>query len=60
MGNRSGCSLFSGEGNNSSTLKNLLGYSSARSGLDKMWIDGLTEEENRVIKEIYVNMGIAS
>jgi hypothetical protein len=55
MGNRSGCTLFSPD----STFPALLGYTTART-LDKLWIDGLTEDENRAIKEIYVNMAISS
>lgn len=44
MGNRHGCSLFSG-----ATL----------SPEDKMWVDGLTEDENLLIKDIYTSMAVS-
>ena len=42
MGNRSGCSLFSDRDKHECVL----------------WLDELTEEENKIIKEIYLAMNL--
>ena len=43
MGNLAGCGLFNDR----------------RSMAERMWVDGLTEEENSLLKEVYSNMAIA-
>lgn len=45
MGNRNGCSFFS---------------EIRREDDDKFWVEGLTEEDNRALKELYNNMDISS
>lgn len=35
-------------------------FNDGRDGEDNLYVDGLTEEENRTIKELYRNMEIAS
>ena len=53
MGNRSGCSLFSGEtgGGDSSRL---------RSSDDRLfWIDGMTPDENKFIKDLYTDLNLS-
>lgn len=42
MGNRSGCSLFNSP--------------SSRTAEDRHWVDGLSESENRILKELFTNM----
>lgn len=54
MGNRSGCSLFSeggGTGGDSSRL---------RSSDDRLfWLDGLTQDENKFIKDLYTDLNLS-
>lgn len=45
MGNRNACSLFGVGGRDNS---------------DKIWVDYLSEEENKTLKEMYTNMNISS
>ncbi len=55
MGNRGGCSLFSETSGTGGSLSSRL-----RSSDDRIyWLDGLTEDENKLIKEIYSTLNLS-
>lgn len=56
MGNRGGCSLFSEGAGSGGSLSSRL-----RSSDDRIYsLDGLTEDENKLIKEIYTELNLSS